>query len=195
MIRNFKTMAIISVMALGLGGIARAAQDRDDNGQWRRDHDDDDNRGREGYRGAQDRAFRDGVTQGRYDRANGRRYDDRTSEWTRGDSAYRDAYRSGYEQGFRGDGGDRDDRRYPYGNRGAYGDQPYRIGVQDGRTDGQHDRDTGHSYRPTHDPNYKHADRGYSSVYGDKNSYKQQYRSGYLRGYEQGYGYNGRYGY
>jgi hypothetical protein len=44
---------------------------------------------------------------------------------------------------------------------------------------------SGHSFRPTHDGNYKHADRGYNG--GDKNYYKQAYRQAYEQGYQQGY--------
>ena len=76
----------------------------------------------------------------------------------------------------------------PYGNSRGYGNQAANVGYQDGIMDGRNDRMTGHSFRPTHDDNYKHADRGYSSAFGNKNMYKQQYRSGYERGYPQGYG-------
>ena len=53
------------------------------------------------------------------------------------------------------------------------------YGYQDGINDGSRDRRTGHSNRPTQDSNYKHADHGYSSSYGDKNYYKQSYRQAY----------------
>jgi hypothetical protein len=53
--------------------------------------------------------------------------------------------------------------------------------------DGQSDRRSGHSSRPTHESNYKHADRGYDSSYGDKNQYKQAYRQAYEQGYQRGY--------
>jgi flagellar biosynthesis/type III secretory pathway protein FliH len=59
--------------------------------------------------------------------------------------------------------------------------------------DGRNDRQSGHSFRPTQDGNYKHADRGYSSGLGDKNQYKQVYRQGYEQGYQQGYN-SGGYG-
>ena len=60
------------------------------------------------------------------------------------------------------------------------------FGYQDGLNDGRNDRSTGHSFRPTHDSNFKHADRGY---YGsmDKNYYKQLYREAYENGYQRGY--------
>jgi hypothetical protein len=63
------------------------------------------------------------------------------------------------------------------------------FGYQDGFADGKNDWYTGHSFRPTHDPNFKHADRGfYGSI--DRNYYKQLYREAYEEGYERGY--NGR---
>jgi hypothetical protein len=90
-----------------------------------------------------------------------------------------------------------------YGNNGGYGrsnsgyygrggmNQASQIGRQDGIRDGQNDRATGHSYRPTQDDNYRNASRGYSSVMGDKNQYKSIYRQGYQQGYQQGYGSGG----
>ena len=60
--------------------------------------------------------------------------------------------------------------------------------------DGQSDRATGHSYRPTQDDNYRNASRGYSSAYGNKDQYKSIYRQGYQQGYQQGYGSGGRWG-
>lgn len=60
------------------------------------------------------------------------------------------------------------------------------FGYQDGFNDGRGDRISGHSFRPTHDGNFKHADRGY---YGgiDRNYYKQMYREAYENGYQRGY--------
>jgi hypothetical protein len=61
------------------------------------------------------------------------------------------------------------------------------FGYQDGFNDGKNDRFTGHSFRPTHDGNFKHADRGYFGGYGDRNYYKHLYRQAYEKGYDQGY--------
>ena len=92
---------------------------------------------------------------------------------------------------------DRDrDRGGYYGGDGNYGNRGYanarQFGYQDGLNDGRNDRFSGHSYRPTHDSNYKHADRGYNG--GDRNYYKSMYRQAYEQGYQQGYnsGGNGR---
>lgn len=75
-------------------------------------------------------------------------------------------------------------------DRGASngGRQAEDVGYRDGMNDGRHDRQTGHSFRPTNDDNYKNADRGYSSSMGSKQQYKDTYRRGYERGYNEGYG-------
>ena len=88
---------------------------------------------------------------------------------------------------------DRDRDRYGY-----YGNRSYAnardFGYQDGFNDGRNDRYSGHSFRPTHDSNFKHADHGFYG--GDRNYYKQLYRQayedGYQRGYNSGGGYRGR---
>src|SRR5579884_2260632 len=72
--------------------------------------------------------------------------------------------------------------------------QAENIGYEDGVNDGRHDRETGHSFRPTHDDNYKNATRGYNSSFGSKLAYKDTYRRGYERGYQEGYNRGGRYG-
>ncbi|HXB21306.1 MAG TPA: hypothetical protein VNV88_07995 [Candidatus Solibacter sp.] len=79
---------------------------------------------------------------------------------------------------------------YPNNGRGYYG-SARQYGYQDGLNDGRNDGQSGHSFRPTHDNNYKHADRGYNGSFGDKNQYKQVYRQGYEQGYQQGYNYGG----
>jgi hypothetical protein len=81
---------------------------------------------------------------------------------------------------------DRDDGYY---NRDSYYgvSTARRFGYQDGYNDGLNDRRTGHSYRPTHDSNYHHADRGYSHGFGSRGYYKQAYREAYEQGYSRGY--------
>ena len=61
------------------------------------------------------------------------------------------------------------------------------YGYQDGLNDCANDRQTGHSFRPTQDDNFRNADRGYSSSLGNKDQYKQLYRQAYQQGYQQGY--------
>ncbi|HKF20858.1 MAG TPA: hypothetical protein VKE93_04775 [Candidatus Angelobacter sp.] len=80
---------------------------------------------------------------------------------------------------------DRDDRGGYYGASTAR-----HVGYQDGFNDGLNDRRTGHSYRPTHDSSYHHADRGYERSFGSRGYYKQAYRDAYLQGYSRGYNSN-----
>jgi len=145
-------------------------------------------------------AFKEGYNQGKSDARHNRRFDPDNNRWRERDD--RQAFRSGYERGFRESGGyygngrdrdwdhdgDRDRGGYGRGGYGGYGLNAARqYGYQDGINDGARDRRTGHSNRPTQDSNYKHADHGYSSSYGDKNYYKQAYRQAYENGYQQGY--------
>lgn len=82
---------------------------------------------------------------------------------------------------------DRDwDRDHDRGYRDVYANAR-EFGREDGFNDGRNDRLTGHSFRPTHDGNYHHADRGYFGGYGDKGYYKQLYRRAYEDGYDRGY--------
>ncbi|MGE5323893.1 MAG: hypothetical protein ACM3SW_13575 [Actinomycetota bacterium] len=152
-------------------------------------------------------AFRDGYRQGQWDARQGRRadWDDRCRYRENDD---RVAFRNGYFQGYRevsvqyrrGDGDHDGDDGYSRGNRGGYGayggnggyggyafNAARQYGFQDGLNDGRADRNTGHSFRPTHDRNYKHADRGYDPRFGYLNQYKAAYRQAYQQGYQQGY--------
>jgi hypothetical protein len=160
-----------------------------------------------GHRDNDDRqAFRDGYRQGQSDARQGRRadWDDRCPYRENDD---RQAFRNGYTQGYRevgyrggysnggyGNGGYGGYGRGGYSN-GGYGNYGYgsaqQYGYQDGYNDGLGDRNNGHSFRPTHDGNYKHADRGYDSRFGNKDQYKAAYRQAYQQGYQQGYN-NGR---
>jgi len=157
-----------------------------------------------GHRDNDDRqAFNEGYRQGQYDARSGRRFDPDNNRWREADDrrAFCNGYRRGYEE-FRGSYGRRDndhdrddgyyggDRRGPWngGYNNGYGQSAaQRVGYQDGLNDGSNDRRTGHSYRPTQDGNYRHADRGYIPGYGDKNYYRQAYRQAYEQGYQQGY--------
>jgi hypothetical protein len=137
------------------------------------------------YQDRDDRqAFREGYRQGQWDARHGRRSDwDDSCRWREADDrrAYRDGYMRGYREvraDFRQDGD-----RY----RDGYSDSARRFGYEDGYNDGANDRRTGHSFRPMHDDNYRHATRGYYSGFGNKNYYKQIYREGYEQGYRQGY--------
>lgn len=155
-----------------------------------------------GQRDNDDRqAFKDGLNQGQSDARHNRRFNPNNNRWRERDD--REAYRSGYERGFqqqnggyrndRDRDGDHDRETIGRGGNGGYGGGGYgsnaarQYGFQDGINDGSRDRRSGHSNRPTQDSNYKHADRGYNSSFGDKNYYKQSYRQAYESGYQQGY--------
>lgn len=134
------------------------------------------------YQDRDDRAgFREGYRQGQWDARHGRRADADDHRWREADD--RRAYREGYLRGYR----EVNASFRPEGYSEAYSDSPRRFGFQDGYNDGVNDRRTGHSFRPTHDDNYRHADRGYFPGFGNKNYYKQIYREGYENGYRQGY--------
>jgi len=181
-----------------------------------RDWDRDQWRDTGAYRGGT-RAFQEGFTEGQRDAQQGRRARSNAGSISLR-SHDRQEYQAGYNRGYQDTMAAANSGRYGngrygnggYGNRsgqypGGYGqpngqtgqygtnswvEQARQIGYQDGINDGSTDRRTGHSFRPTQGDNYKHADRGYNSSYGDKNQYKQFYREGYQNAYPRGY--NGR---
>jgi hypothetical protein len=157
-----------------------------------------------GQRNNNSQAFRDGYRQGRWDAEHRQSANyGNTGSWRSNDDrlAFRNGYIQGYREvngAYRGSGpydrdgdGDRDDGygrgAYGRGGFGNYAANARQFGYQDGFNDGQNDRRTGHSFRPTHDDNYKHADRGYDGRFGNKDSYKQAYRDAYSQGYQNGY--------
>jgi hypothetical protein len=166
------------------------------------------------YQVAQDNGYRDGMEQGskdgrerdRYRPEESGRYKDATrgyhSEYGNKDAykqAYRDGFRRGYDQGFRqytygGAGNDPYYRNDPYGRQGDYGygryniyqiaqDQGYRDGIQRGSEDAR----DGDRYNPEGASQYRSADRGYRSEYGNKEEYKRIYRDAFRRGYDESY--------
>jgi hypothetical protein len=91
---------------------------------------------------------------------------------------------------------DHDDDAWRYPSQDSYYSGPARetaerarsFGYHDGLADGQRDRVTGHSFRPTHSDRYEDApDHG--DHYGmSRGEFKSIYRNAYLRGYQRGYG-------
>jgi hypothetical protein len=113
-------------------------------------------------------AFREGLRQGEWDARNGRRADPDDNRWREADD--RRAFRAGYFQGYREVRGSVSYYREP-----GYGysvKRARRIGFEDGVNDGRIDRRTGHSFRPTHDANFKRADRGYDPGFGNLSYYR-----------------------
>jgi len=186
------------------------------NHQWRQDQD----RDRERRGGNTNGYYQQGFNQGMADARNGGRRSGSPNIGNREDRrAWEQGYNTGYSEGRRGyrNGGGYGNgypnggygypnagNGYPsggygypnggYGNGRGYGNGGYgqaqQVGYQDGLTQGQGDRATGHSYRPTEHAAYKDADHQHSVIGGDSNQYKQAYRQGYMQGYQRGY--NGR---
>ncbi len=170
-------------LALGLGGSIAAvhplrAVAQDQYRSWQdQDRDQDQNRDRDRDRDDRDNRNDRGRRRGQYaDR-------DRDNDRDRDRDNDRVGNRGGYGYGQYGNG------RYGNGRFGRGG----QVGYQDGLNDGRNDRATGHSFRPTQDSNYRHADHGYSGMFGDKGSYQQSYRDAYMQGYQEGYGAQGGY--
>jgi hypothetical protein len=161
-------------------GTTAQAQYRNDDGQHRRDHDRD----------------------WRRDRRDQRRADTRGNVYDRNRDGIDDRYER--NRGYGNNGVYGNNGRYgngSYGN-GSYGyniaqiaqNQGYRDGLNTGASDGQR----GQSYNPQRSHFYQNATYGYSSSYGNRETYKQYYRDGFQRGYQEGFrqygSNNGRYG-
>jgi hypothetical protein len=149
-------------------------------------------------------AYRSGVDDGNYDRANSSPALLRDRGWR--DQQEQRAYAAGYRTGYYGvrglpydnnafgnsgpgfshrdnnDGNEHSLFTQPLGNNHA--DQ---IGYGQGRFDGIRDRRTGNSFSPTKDDNYRTADRGYDPSFGGRDHYKHMYRDAYRIGYREGY--------
>lgn len=166
-----------------------------------------------GYRDGLEQGAKDGRDRNRYRPEDSGRYKDATrgyrSEYGNKDAykqAYRDGFLRGYEQGFRQYtyGGSTNDPYYrndpygrgndPYGRAGDYGYGRYDIyqvaqdqGYRDGYQRGTEDARDGDRYNPEGTSQYKNADRGYRSEYGNKEEYKRIYRDAFRRGYDEAY--------
>ena len=135
------------------------------------------------------KAFDDGYKHGHDDAKHHRSAYPKSDRWKHDDE--RSDYAAGYEAGYRAVAGSYaySDTDHPVLPNGAYANtDPRDIGYQDGRLDGENDRNSGRSFRPTDADNYKHADRGYTDPMGSKDVYKAAYREGYARGYREGFG-------
>ena len=94
-------------------------------------------------------------------------------------------YHDGDGQGWRRGDGDHDADDYYRGGRGLFFAR--KFGFEDGFNDGVYDRQSGHSFRPTHSRNYRHADRGFDGRFVSRYAYKDEYRENYVAGYRRGY--------
>jgi len=75
--------------------------------------------------------------------------------------------------------------RSPYASWGY--DEGYQRGVRSGEEDGRR----GQSFNFTDESDYRRADMGYRSQFGNRDRYRDQFRVGFEQGYREGYG---RYG-
>ena len=83
------------------------------------------------------------------------------------------------------------ERGYGYYDGGAAHQTAERArsyGWHDGLADGQHDRYTGHSFRPTHSDRYEDASDHGNHDGMSRDEFKRIYRDAYYRGYQRGYG-------
>lgn len=153
-------------------------------------------------RSSQNQAYQQGYRDGQWDTQHGPQRRSRNWSHDYDAQAYRDGYNAGYRGAYNGNNRDWDrdrdhDRDGRWGwnnNHGGYGGHAGNYSQQgfiDGQNDGTRDRQTGHSFRPTEQPGYKHADRGYTGGVS-KDEYKQIYRQAYMQGYQRGYYQNGR---
>src|ERR1051325_6212254 len=186
--KNLRNWALAVAMVFALTGLSAAQGWRHDN-----DHDRDD---RKHDKDRHDNGRHEGWYKHDHDRAHDRNSQMRYPGGYYPNGGYRYPTNGGYYGGYPNSGyyGGYPNGGYPTGgyyggypnggyNNGGYyngGRQAYNIGYQDGMRHGQSDRMTGHSYRPTHDDDYRNADRGYSSAYGNRQGYKDQYRNGYM---------------
>ena len=199
--KSLKSLAMMAALVAGNTGLTSAQYSpRGDWGYQDRDRDRDRNRNNNAN------AYQEGYRQGQWDATHNRRAQNNRGRW--GNSDDQRAYAAGYSRGYNdamNNGGYYGNGRY--GSNGGYGDGGYgnggwygngngrygnsgmqsarQYGYQDGLNEGSHDRQTGHSFRPTQDDNYRNADRGYNSSFGSKDQYKQLYRQAYQSGYEQ----------
>jgi hypothetical protein len=173
-----------------------------------------------GARGVDDRAYtegyRDGRRHGENDARRRRHFDyARHNDFRDADdgyrghgdpnmyrSMYRQAFITGYEDGYRryADGYGYPSSRGGYpgsypGSRGPVGrytspaaDNGYRDGYAAGRDDAR-DRDR---YDPVRSSRYRSGDHGYNGRYGSRDEYKREYRAAFQRGYDQGFRENRR---
>jgi flagellar biosynthesis/type III secretory pathway protein FliH len=72
-----------------------------------------------------------------------------------------------------------------------YASPAYNEGYQRGVRSGEEDGRRGRSFNFTDESDYRRADTGYRSQYGNRDRYRDQFRVGFEQGYREGYG---RYG-
>lgn len=199
MLRAFNTAALAAAFTLAMSGLAFA--DHDSHSQDAREY---------GYQYGYSNGYHQGVKDRDHHNKLKPDIDDADKGYQRsmGDKDhYKDGYRSGFIAGYddavnnrRGrfselyrpyDEGDRArgsaDRSADFYSGWPGGRVAADIGYRDGVAAGQKDYDHHHDARPNDTDDYRHADHGYRSDYGDKSAYQQQYRDGFVQGYRDAY--------
>src|SRR5579871_6958748 len=195
MLRTINTVLMATALAVGCSGIAFA--DHHGNSIEARDH---------GYQ----HGYSDGFHQGVKDREHHNAYKpdardaDEGYEKSMGNKGrYKDGYRSGFAAGYDDAFNNRPGRfGEVYGpslgsadrSAGVYADQGWSashvasdIGYRDGLAAGQSDYARHRDARPDEQRDYRDADHGYRSNYGDHSVYQQEYRRAFEQGYDDGY--------
>ncbi|HTI39483.1 MAG TPA: hypothetical protein VL484_18115 [Vicinamibacterales bacterium] len=85
------------------------------------------------------------------------------------------------------------------GRRGAYGNDvrsiAYNNGYQEGLNHGEQAARDRHAYDMQREKDYRNADEGYRSEYGNKDLYRDEFRRGFAQGYQEAYArFDNRYG-
>jgi len=162
------------------------------------------------YRAGYEQGYRDGVVRGEH----GYREDAGYARWMGHKGEYKKGYREGFQAAYHGNGHGRFARRDPryagrhpggYLSNGYWGGSDYRDygrgrfdhdlayergmdrgylkGLEKGREDFRKHRD----FDPARHKQYRNADDGYKSSYGDRRNYEAGYRRAFEDGYRQSY--------
>jgi flagellar biosynthesis/type III secretory pathway protein FliH len=191
MLRAATTAVCALALAFGFGVPARA--DHDSHAAPLEAHD-------QGYQ----RGYTAGFHKGLDDRDHHHNFkpdvkdtDDGYQKYMGSKDQYKDGYRSGFLAGYEDAFNNRPDRfraaTSPYdrdrysADRSVESHIASEIGYRDGMTAGEDDYARHHDARPEDRDDYRHADHGYRSDYGDKSLYQQQYREAFMQGYRDGY--------
>ena len=132
-----------------------------------------------GHKGEYQKGYREGFQAAYYDNGHGR--------FAPRDTRYAGSYPGGHlSNGYWGGGDYRDYGRGRYDRDLAYErgtDRGYLKGLEKGREDFRNHRD----YDPARHRQYRNADDGYKSSYGDRRDYEAGYRRAFEDGYRQAY--------
>jgi hypothetical protein len=205
MTRTIKTLSALLVFSLGLATFAFA--DRKD-----KYHAGPIDARQHGY----EHGYRDGFHEGAKDRDHRNKYKPDVKDADAGYADYmgnKSDYKDGYRAGFHGGYDDAFYNRPPrfsevygpyddaYRSRGSAdryddvyvqrhwgeADVAFDTGYHDGLASGADDYTRHRDARPEEQRDFRNADHGFRSEYGDRAMYQQRYREGFLQGYHDAY--------